>query len=112
MNKIIQVDKVLLKHVLIIISWNIFSQGKNLNVGINDNVCVGGGGAKSLQSCLTLCNPMDCSVPGYSVYGILQARILEWVVMPSSGDLPDPGVKPPPPMSLALAGSYFTTGVT
>ena len=31
------------------------------------------------QSCLTLCNPMDCSLPGSSVHGILQARILEWV---------------------------------
>ena len=34
--------------------------------------------AKSLQSCLTLCNPMDCSPPGSSVHGIFQARILEW----------------------------------
>ena len=33
--------------------------------------------AKSLQSCLTLCDPMDCSPPGSSVQGILQARILE-----------------------------------
>ena len=41
--------------------------------------------AKSLQSCLTLCNPMDCSLPGSSVYGILQARILEWVAMASRG---------------------------
>ena len=40
--------------------------------------------AKSLQSCLTLCNPMDCSQPGSSVHGILPARILEWVAMPSS----------------------------
>ena len=40
--------------------------------------------AKSLQSCLTLCNPMDCSLPGSSVHGILQARVLEWVAMPSS----------------------------
>ena len=40
--------------------------------------------AKSLQSCLTLCDPMDCSLPGSSVLGILQARILEWVAMPSS----------------------------
>ena len=39
---------------------------------------------KSLQSCPTLCNPMDCSLPGFSVQGILQARILEWVAMPSS----------------------------
>ena len=37
--------------------------------------------AKSLQSCLTLCNPMDCRVPGSSVHGILQARILEWVAL-------------------------------
>ena len=40
--------------------------------------------AKSLQSRPTLCNPMDCSLPGSSVHGILQARILEWVAMPSS----------------------------
>ena len=37
-----------------------------------------------LQSCLTLCDPMDCSLPGSSVHGILQARILEWVAIPSS----------------------------
>ena len=36
------------------------------------------------QSCPTLCNPMDCSPPGSSVHGILQARTLEWVAMPSS----------------------------
>ena len=36
------------------------------------------------QSCLTLCNPMDCSPPGSSVQGILQARILEWVTIPFS----------------------------
>ena len=40
--------------------------------------------AKSLQSCLTLCHPMDYSPPGSSVHGILQARILEWVAMPSA----------------------------
>ena len=34
--------------------------------------------AKSLQSCPTLCNPMDCSPPGYSIHGIFQARVLEW----------------------------------
>ena len=36
------------------------------------------------QSCLTLCNPMDCSLPGSSVLGILWARILEWVAIPFS----------------------------
>ena len=39
---------------------------------------------QSLQSYLTPCNPMDCSPPGSSIYGILQGRILEWVAMPSS----------------------------
>ena len=36
------------------------------------------------QTCPTLCHPMDCSPPGPSVHGILQARILEWVAIPSS----------------------------
>ena len=40
--------------------------------------------AQSLKSCLTLCNPMVCSLPDSSVHGILQARILEWVARPSS----------------------------
>ena len=40
--------------------------------------------AKSLQSCPFLCDPMDCSPPGFSVYGIFQARILEGVAKPSS----------------------------
>ena len=38
---------------------------------------------KSLQLCLILCNLMECSLPGSSVHGILQARILEWVAMTS-----------------------------
>ena len=40
--------------------------------------------AKSLQSCSTLCDPMDGSPPGFSVYGILQPSVLAWVAMPSS----------------------------
>ena len=35
-----------------------------------------------LQLCLTLCDPMDCSLPGSSVHGILQSRVLEWVAIP------------------------------
>ena len=42
--------------------------------------------------CPTLRNPMDCSPPGSSVHGILQARILGWVAMPFSRGLPDPGI--------------------
>ena len=38
----------------------------------------------TLLQCPTLCDPMDCSSPGSSVHGILQDKILEWVVMPSS----------------------------
>ena len=40
--------------------------------------------AKSLQSCQTLCDPMDCSPPSSPVLGILQAGIREWIVMPFS----------------------------
>ena len=36
------------------------------------------------QSCPTLCDPMDCSLPGSSLHGILQARVLEWVAIPFS----------------------------
>ena len=44
---------------------------------------------------------MDCGPPGSSVYGILQARMLEWVAIPFSRDLPDPGIKPGSPTLLA-----------
>ena len=44
--------------------------------------------------CPTLFNPMDCSLPGSSVHGILQARILEWVATPFSRDLPNPRIEP------------------
>ena len=50
------------------------------------------------QLCLTLCDPMDYSLPGSSVHGILQARILEWVAMTSSRGLPDPGIEPRSPI--------------
>ena len=40
------------------------------------------------QSCPTLCDPMD-----YAVHGILRARIPEWVLFPSPGDLPNPGME-------------------
>ena len=46
------------------------------------------------QLCPALCDPRDCSPPDFSLHGILQARILEWVAVPSPGDLPIPGIKP------------------
>ena len=83
--------------------------------------------AKSLQSCLTPCDPMDGSPPDSIVHGILQARILEWVVIsfcsrshfvrtlqscPPPGDLPDTGIEPASLRSLALASEFFTTNAT
>ena len=59
--------------------------------------------AKWLHSCLTLCDPTDCSPPGSSARGILQARILEWIAMPSPEDLPDPGIKRESPALQAVA---------
>ena len=49
------------------------------------------------QSCPTLPDPMGCRLPGSSVHGILQARILEWVVISFPGDLPHPGIEPRSP---------------
>ena len=54
------------------------------------------------QLCLTLCDIMDCGLPSSSVCGISQARILEWVAISFSGDLPDPGIKFASPVSPAL----------
>ena len=58
-----------------------------------------------VQFCLTLCDPMDCSPPGSSVHGILQARILEWVAMLSSR-----GSSPPRDQTQVshIGGRFFT----
>ena len=52
--------------------------------------------------------PMGCNPPGFSVHGIFQARILEWVAISFSRDLLDPGMEPASLVSLALAGGFFT----
>ena len=49
---------------------------------------------KKPLSPVQLCDPMEYSLPGSSVHGILQARLLEWVAVPFSRGLPDPGIKP------------------
>ena len=64
--------------------------------------------AKSLQSCLTLCDPMDCGPPGSSVHGILQARILERVVMPSPRESQPRGWT----QVSRIAGGFFTVWPT
>ena len=60
---------------------------------------------KVAKSCLTLCDPMDCSLPSSSVHGILQARILEWVAIPFSK-----GSTPPRDQTWVshIAGTFFT----
>ena len=67
---------------------------------------------KSLQSCQTLCNHMDCSSPVSSVHEIFQARLLDGLPCPPPGDLPNPGIKLVSFMSPALAGGFFTTSAT
>ena len=52
--------------------------------------------------------PWTVARQGFFIRGIFQARILEWLAMPSPGDLPDPGIEPRSPMSPALAGGFFT----
>ena len=52
---------------------------------------------------------MDCSLMGSSVHGIFQASILEWLPLPTPGDLPYPEIKPRSPVSLALTGGFVTT---
>ena len=73
--------------------------------------------AKLLQLYLTLCDPMDYSLPGSSFLGISQARTLEWVAMPLPSG-PDPGITPKSPVvsasdSLLLShqGSPYSPGL-
>ena len=61
------------------------------------------------ESCPTLWNLINSSLPGFSVHEIFQARILEWVTSSYSGVLPAPGIKSRSLASLALAGRFFTT---
>ena len=64
-----------------------------------DIVCVA---CSVTQSCLTLCNSMDCSLPGSCVHGIFQARILEWDAISYSRGSSNTGIKPTSPVSPEL----------
>ena len=70
-------------------------------------VCV-----KSLQSCPTRCNPMDCSLPGSLSIGFSRQEYWSWVTMSSSRGSSDSGIKPTSLTSPALAGGFFTTSTT
>ena len=65
--------------------------------------------AKSLQSCLTLCDLVDCSPPASSVHGILQVRILEWVAILSSRGSSRPRDQTRVSCGACIAGRFFTT---
>ena len=81
-------------------------EGREGRQGVEDNqqgsLCCG-------HSCLTLCDLMDCSPPGSSVHGILQARILEWVAMPSCSVSSWPRDRT---QFSRIAGGFFTSWVT
>ena len=72
-------------------------------------VCVCAHMHLATQSCLTLCDPMDCSLPGFSVHWILPARILEWVTFSTPRDLPNPEIEPVSSVSPALQADYLPT---
>ena len=68
--------------------------------------------AKSLQLCLTLCDPVVCSPPGSAVYEISRQEYWSGLPCPPLGALPDSGIEPASFISLALAGRFFTISAT
>ena len=75
-------------------------------------VCVRARVCVSHFSCVWLCDLRACSPPGSSVHGILQARITQWMAMPSSRDLPNPGTEPMSLISPVVAGRFLTISAT
>ena len=74
----------------VVLNWHWKYQCKLMILYIHIYVCY----CLVAKFCLTYLRPMDCSSPGSSVHGISQARILEWVAIYFSRDLPNPGIKP------------------
>ena len=60
------------------------------------------------QSCPILCDPIVCSLPAFSIHGILQARIMEWVAISFSGGSSDPGIEPRYPALWADSNLWAT----
>ena len=79
-----------------VIGWDLWKTGLEWKF-----MCMLFMGAKSLQSCPTLCDAMDCSLSGSSVHELLEAKILEWVVVPSSRCISDPRISTPPPPAIS-----------
>ena len=65
--------------------------------------------AQMLQSCLTLCNPMDCSLPSSSVTRFSKQKYWSGLPCPPPEDLPDPGIEPVSPASAALQADFLLT---
>ena len=82
--------------------------GKYISCGSWTGQCVR---TKLLQSCPSICDPMEYSLPGSAVHGILQARILKWITMPSSRES-SWSRDQTCPSSPTLAGMLFTTSTT
>ena len=73
-----------LERKAVCVGW-VWEEGKkSLSENTQASLAHGESEMLAAQSCPTLCNPMDCSLPGSSVHGMLQVRILEWVAMPFS----------------------------
>ena len=89
----------LCKHFFLCVTKNQMHQAtdKRKHTLANVSNCCG---CLATKLCL-FCDPRDCSQPGPSVHGISQARVLEWIVFPSLGDLLDPGIS-------CIAGGFFT----
>ena len=79
--------------------------GWEARVGVCGCVC---GCVCLVALCLTLCDPMNCSLPGSSVHGISQARIPEWLLFPPPRDLLNPGIESESPASPAMQADSFT----
>ena len=85
--------------------WGGFDQGNQSEEPPREEVCM----LSLLRSCLTLCDPKDRSPPDFSVHGILQARTLERVAMPSSRGSSPPRGRTCISHVFCIAGGFFTT---
>ena len=90
-------------------SWPLFGKGHLKGNSFLLHVCIC---AESFQSCLTLCDPMDCSPPGSSAHGMLQSRILEWFAMPSSRGFSPPRNRTHVSYKSCTGGRFFATRAT
>ena len=68
--------------------------------------------AKLLQSCLTFCDPMDCSPPAFLSMGFSRQEYRSGLPFPTPGDLPHPGIEPMSVTSPVLTSGFFPTSAT